>query len=95
MRTNFLIRKYTFELLRIAVEIFFPQINEDLTYLGSAKEMLLGRLEQRRQRRLFVNEEAGEAVVEEALVTERIAVSIDNENMLRDLLIQMIGGEVI
>ena len=54
------------------------QVSEDLADLRSAKKMLLGRCEQRRQRRLLVNEQAGEAVVEEALVAERIAVSIDN-----------------
>ena len=71
----------------------FAQVREYLPDLGAAKQVLLGRLQERHQRFRSTDEYAGEGVVEEALVAECVAAAVAGEHPFGRELVYVVSGE--
>ena len=80
VRANVIVGKQLTDLGQIPWPVRVTDVDEHLPDLRAAEQMLLRGLEEGQERLLTADEESRDTVVEEALVTESVTVSIEGEN---------------
>ena len=82
VRANVIVRKQLADFGQIPLPVRVTEVDEDLPDLRATEQMLLRGLEEGRERLPAADESSCETVVEEALVTESVAASVEGQDTL-------------